>query len=174
MQPLRWAIAVAALTLGPKCAFAQPAEDESAGYTVETVLGGLDNPWGLAIRAGRDKAGPHELFLAESGAGRVIRISTNQPDKVHKAIAGFSVGASTTIPDIRVGPLGLAFLTRTKLIVAGSDGETGKREVRVYALPGDDSTHLNLAADHWPGGELAPGGVRTRRLVHSAGLRPRL
>ncbi len=146
MQPLRGAIAVAALALVAQFALAQPTEDESANFATEMVLSGLDSPWGLAIRAGRDKTGPHELFLAESGAGRVIRVTTAQPGKVHEVVVGFPVSASTTSPAIHMGPLGLAFLTRTKLLVTGVGGDAGQREVRVYVLPGDDA---ELAADSY-------------------------
>ncbi len=74
MRKLSRAIFVVALALAARIAVAQttdylPAEDESASFTVEAVLSGLDNPWGMVIRAGRDPSGPHELFIAESGAG---------------------------------------------------------------------------------------------------------
>jgi hypothetical protein len=146
MQPLQWASAVAALAFVPSFALAQSAEDESANFSTEMVLSGLDSPWGLAIRAGRGKAGPHELFLAESGAGRVIRVTTDQPGKVRDVVVGFPVSASTTSSAIHTGPLGLAFLTRTKLLVTGVGGNAGQREVRVYVLPGDDA---ELAADSY-------------------------
>jgi len=153
MQQLRRAKFVVALVLASRIAVAQttdylPAEDESAGFTAEAVLSGLDNPWGLVIRAGRDPLGPHELFVAESEAGRVIRISTDQPDKIQEAIVGFPVHSLASSPAVRVGPLGLTFLTRTKLIVTGSRGEEGDREVRVYVLPGDNSQLAYDEHDH--------------------------
>lgn len=148
MQSLRWAIAVAVLALAPQFALAQLSEDETSNYATETVLRGLDNPWGLAIRAGRDKAGPHELFIAESGAGRVIRVTTDQPDKVHEAVVGFPVSASTAGPEIRAGPLGLAFLTRTKLIVTGAGDDDSRPEVRVYVLSGDEAALDADSYDH--------------------------
>ncbi len=155
MRKLSRAIFVVALALAARIAVAQttdylPAEDESASFTVEAVLSGLDNPWGLVIRAGRDPLGPHELFVAESGAGRVIRISTDQPDKIEEAITSFPVHPVATSPAVRVGPLGLAFVTRTKLIVTGrqSDQQDGKQEVRVYVLPGDNSRLAYDEQDH--------------------------
>ncbi len=153
MRKLRRANFVVALALASRIVVAQttdylPAEDESASFTAEAVLSGLDNPWGMVIRAGRDTSGPHELFVAESGAGRVIRISTDQPDKIQEAIVGFPVHSLASSPAVRVGPLGLAFLTRTKLIVTGGRREDGKQEVRVYVLPGDNSRLAYDEHDH--------------------------
>jgi hypothetical protein len=61
-------------------------------------------------------------------------------------VTGLDVSASKTLPEVRTGPLGLAFLTRTKLLVTNAGGEAGQREVRVYVLPDDDSP---LAADQF-------------------------
>lgn len=153
MQQLHRVILVVALAVGAQTAAVQsadflPAQDESARFATELVLRRLDNPWGLVIRAGRDPSGPHELFVAESGAGRVIRVSTDQPGKIEEAIVGFPVESLEASPAIRVGPLGLAFLTRTKLIVTGGRNEEGKRDVRVYAMPGDNSRLAYDRHDH--------------------------
>ncbi len=155
MRKLSRAIFVVALAVAARTAVAQttdylPAEDESASFTVEAVLSGLDNPWGMVIRAGRDPSGSHELFIAESGAGRVIRVSTDQPDKIEEAITGFPVHPLASLPAVSVGPLGLAFVTRTKLIVTGgqNDKQDGKQEVRVYVLSGDNSRLAYDEHDH--------------------------
>ena len=51
---------------------AQEAGDETADYLVETVLTGLDDPFGLAVRSGKSKDGFSDLYIAESGALRVV------------------------------------------------------------------------------------------------------
>src|SRR5262245_12415126 len=58
--------------------FADPTDD-SAKYTVETLLTGLDNPYGLVLRPGAPADGPYEIFMSESGAGRILRLSTDKP-----------------------------------------------------------------------------------------------
>jgi len=123
-------------------------DDLSDNYTVEIVLGDLDNPYGLAVRNGKAKTGPHELFLAESGAGRVVRLTTDQPENIAEAIIGFPLSTYDKAPAYRIGPLGLLFLTRTKLIVGGGGLEKGKELVRVYALPIDGSTLTADQMDH--------------------------
>ncbi len=105
----------------------------------ETVVGGLDNPVAVAMRAtGGD------LFVSESGAGRVVRITLGKDAKPEPAITGFPVGPSPDLPDLRVGPLGLAF-TASDYLVVGSGGEgPGKDAVRAFNLPAD---HKPLALD---------------------------
>lgn len=145
---LFFAVAFASLNPGAQSSDFLIADDESSRFTAKTVLNGLDNPCGLAIRPGRDALGPHELFIAESGAGRVIRITTDQPRDVNEAIVGFPLLSFASIPSIRAGPLGLAFLTRTKLIVTGGQSENGKRDANVYVLPGDNSSMTYNEQDH--------------------------
>lgn len=144
---LVWPLVIVSLLVAVMPARAQEAEDKTAEYTVETVVEGLDNPWGLAIRAGREKNGPHELFVAESGAGRVIRVSTDAPQNVAEAVTGLRVEADG-VGGARLGPLGLAFLTRTKLLVSGRGAEDGQQEVQVFVLPGDDAALAAEQVDH--------------------------
>lgn len=151
MQQLARAFYVIALTFGAQGVADLLAQDDSADFKVETVLSGLDNPWGVVLRAGRDTSGPHELLIAESGAGRVIRVSTIEPNKIEEAIIGFPVQPLASAPTVRAGPLGMAMLTRTKLIVTGgrSVGEDDSEpEVRVYVLPGDESRLAYEQLDH--------------------------
>lgn len=116
-------------------AFAFAQGDESANYQSEIVLNELDSPTGLAVREGPVGIGPHELFISESGAGRVFRVSTAQPKKASDAITGFPLG-----------PLGLTLLTRTKLAVC-----SGENVVGVYALPIGGSAITADQADHTVG-----------------------
>lgn len=125
-----------------------PPGNESANYNFETIRKGLDNPWGLAVRGGRSNDGPHELFVAESGAGQVIRILTNHPHELHEAIVGFPVSECKALDSARLGPLGLNFLTRTKLIVTCAEQTTGQEKVAVYVLPGDNTSVSAEAYDH--------------------------
>lgn len=125
-----------------------PLEDESSNYEMETIHNELDNPGGLAIRSGSAKTGPHEIFIAESGAGRVIRVATDEPQQIDEVITGFSQGSFGDDPTYRVGPLGLAFLTRSKLIVAGGSADTGKNTIGVFALPEDGAPLTAVELDH--------------------------
>ena len=141
-----------------------PPDDQSAVYTVEIVLRGLEHPSGLALRKGEKKAGPHELFLAESGAGRVVRVTTSRPENIQETITGFPKGAPGKTPADRTGLLGILFLTRTKLIVCGGGAQENQETVRVYALPTDGSPLTAEQTDHsvglTPGDDRSNGGAR--------------
>ncbi|NOY29565.1 MAG: hypothetical protein GXP28_05130 [Planctomycetes bacterium] len=124
-----------------------PLGDESENYSVEMVLAGLDRPGGVVLRASSAKAGPHELFLAENGAGRIIRIATDRPRKTSEVIVGLSKNSLEGEFFSQIGPVGLAFLTRTKLAVGGG----GQGAVGVYLLPDDGSAVAADEADHTVG-----------------------
>ncbi len=117
-----------------------PPGDESENYQNKIVLNKLDDPAGLVVREGPVGIGPHELFISESAAGRVFRVSTAQPKKTTDAITG-----------LPVGPLGLTLLTRTKLAVCRGGQRADKNVVSVYALPIGGSTVSADQADHTVG-----------------------
>ena len=110
--------------------------DESAGYTVETVYSALDHPEALVVRRHESDQGPHELFIADSGAGRVVKVVTSEPPQASAAVEGFETG-----------PFALVFITRTKLLV-GLRGEA-----RSYPLPLVGATLVAASADHTTRGD---------------------
>jgi hypothetical protein len=128
-------------------AYAEPG-DESAKYVVEKLADDLNNPCGLAVRPSLPASGPHELYFSESGAGRVVRISTDKPAEKTPVITGFPLGKFGDDPAYSVGPLGLSFLTRTKLAVGTGGLGQGEDAVRVYALPADATSLPYDKADH--------------------------
>ena len=86
--------------------------DESADYTVETVCEGLEDPTGLAVRRWSSDEPPHEFFVAESGAGRVRQVLSDEPPQLAVAVEGFPQG----------GPMSLVLTTRTRLLVGSPAG----------------------------------------------------
>ncbi len=128
-------------------AFAEPA-DESSKYTVEKIATDLNNPCGLALRPNLPAGAPYELFFSESGAGQVVRISTDKPAEKTPVITGFPMGKFGDDREYAVGPLGLEFLTRTKLAVGTGGLGNGEDVVRVYALPTDAKSLAYDQADH--------------------------
>jgi hypothetical protein len=126
---------------------AEPA-DESAQFVIKNVQTGLDNPVGLAIRGGAADGGPFELFFSESGGGRVMRLSTDKPDELQPVVTGFPTRMFRRGNEYRVGPLGLAFLSRMKLAV-GLGGGTADVPIAVYNLPeaGQSVAHDAAVAD---------------------------
>ncbi len=125
-----------------------PLGDETENYLVETVLGGLDGPAGLVLRAGSAKAGPHELLIAEGNAGRVVQISTEQPQEVSEVLTGLSQSSFWEDSQQRFRPVGLALLTRSKLVVGGG-GQAGV--VGTYHLPDEGGVVSAGEPDHTVG-----------------------
>ncbi|MEO2044968.1 MAG: hypothetical protein ABGX16_00155 [Pirellulales bacterium] len=145
----------------PQLNFAHPGEVTST-YTVETILDGLDHPCGLTIRPGGPQNVAAELYLAERGAGRILKMATDVPGVVKEVIVGlptleFKNASSDDPPDSTLlnraspevslpgkgGPLGLLFLTHSKLLVY-CPGKSDNQFLNVYLLPTEDSV---LTAD---------------------------
>lgn len=125
--------------------------DESAQNVVETLLSNLDNPVSLALRPGAAAEGPYELFLSESGAGRIVRLATDKPSEITPVVNGFPLGDSGGQASRRVGPLALEFLSPNRLAVGTGGLDSGKELVQVYALPEDKSPLPYDKFDHSAG-----------------------
>jgi hypothetical protein len=152
------------LILASPCLAADPPPagdpvDDSDKYTVETLLVNLDNPAALALRPGAPDEGPFELYLSESGAGRVLRLSTSDPKTTAPVVTDFSVGEMGSDPALRVGPLGLEFISPNRLAVGTGGLATGADLVHVFALPEDKSPLAHDSVDHSAG--PGPAGNRT-------------
>jgi hypothetical protein len=131
--------------------YAEPG-DESDQYNVETILTGLDNPCAIVVRPGASGSAPYELYLSESGAGQILRIKSDAPKEPTPIVTGIPVDsygdAKKDEPEYRIGPLGLAFLTRTKLAVGMAGLPQGEELVVVYSLPTDGSALAYEHQDH--------------------------
>jgi hypothetical protein len=106
--------------------YAEPAADRVA---VETVLSGLTNPCGVTVRPA-ESADRYEIFIADSGTGRVLRIWSDEPTAAD-VISGFEV-ATRARDRFTAGPTGLLFLDRTHLVVGANDSEGAS--VQLYEL----------------------------------------
>jgi hypothetical protein len=112
--------------------FASPLAVAADEIRVETVLSNLRGPSAVAVRQSPGADG-YEIFVAEIGAGRIVRLHSDKPKTSEEAITGFI--ASTDDDDfIRLpGSHGMLFLDANRLVVAGSEGE-GRPFVRLYEL----------------------------------------
>ncbi len=104
----------------------------AADVTVETVLSDLHRPCGIAVRPG-GTADRFELFIAESGAGRVVRWSNRAPQQVAEAITGFEASSAADASS-QTGPHALQFLDPGLLVVGTTQGDGGDL-LRAYELP---------------------------------------
>jgi hypothetical protein len=146
---------------GKASGFAAPA-DESSQFEAAAVVSGLDNPWGLAVRPGAPTEGPWELFISESGAGRVVNWTIGSgTSSATPAITDFPTRTFSQRGAYRVGPLGLDFLTRSKLAVGTGGLGEGKDTVQVYVLPEVGGTLKYDAVDHAVGPVVANTQYKT-------------
>src|SRR5262249_4116843 len=104
--------------------------DEGNKVAIQKLFSGLKTPLAVAVRpsAGGE---PQEVFVAESGAGRVVRFSDDKPKTTTPVITGF---ATTTVDQpFTKGVQSLLFLDRSRLVATGGDGE--RPFARLYELP---------------------------------------
>src|SRR6476659_5086432 len=109
----------ALITLALACAFGSVAIGaDTNAVAVEKVLPGLNNPHGVAIRP--DGNGDvYEVFVAESGAGRVVKIRSDKPEKRIDVVSGFSTKSANDDNLSSPGAHSLHFLDHMRLVVAG-------------------------------------------------------
>jgi hypothetical protein len=111
-----------------------------AGAKVDTLITGLTNPCGVAIRPG-GQGERFEILVADSGAGRVVRAWSNEPNSSADVITGFAV-ATFVDESTKAGPIALHFLDRNHLVVGANAGERGAT-LRVYELA-DEIEELSI------------------------------
>lgn len=94
---------------------------------ITVVLEGLHNPTGIAKQPGTG-----HLFVADSGAGKVIRIVDG---KAQDVITDFTTDIYGKGPQYKIGPLGLAFIDENTLVVADGSKIDKEETINVYAVP---------------------------------------
>jgi sugar lactone lactonase YvrE len=129
--PMKKLLALAAIALA-STATAQDAK-------VETVATGLTNPCGIAIQP---ETG--HIFVADSGAGRIVRIVEG---KIEPVIEGSPKDIYGKGPMYDVGPMGLAFLDKETLVVGDGGYKDGEECLRVYTVPAAGSAPLDYEKD---------------------------
>ncbi len=109
---------------------------------VQKILTGLKDPSGVAVQP--DGAGDkYEVFVAESGAGRIVKVAANEPSKGTTVITGFAHQTAAAGHSSPAGVQSLLFLDHVRLVATGREAD-GKPYARLYELA--DST-VAIAAD---------------------------
>lgn len=134
---------------------------ENMNLKVEVMLEGLYNPSGIAIRPGASGEDA-EIFISDSGHLKVIKVTAAEPDKPSDVITDFPKDVYGKGPMYDIGPLGLAFLNPSTLVVGGGGHVDGEEILRVYKLPEDGSAIKADQMDHHVGplakGEISSSG----------------
>lgn len=134
------------------------AAAEELAPKVTSVVAGLDHPVGLAIQPGSGT-----VFVAESGAGRILRLSSDGAIEVIGGLPTASLGSGGQAG--KLGPLGLAFTDRSLLAVGMTAETADKSPIRIYEIP---IPPAKLAADKLKHGiALAPGDGKKTTAVGS-------
>jgi len=123
--------------------------------TPEVILRELNRPCGIAFRPG-GTADRFDVFIAESGAGRVVRWSAATPGRTVEAVTGFKVSGEFNrfVPQ---GPVALAFLDPGLMVVGASTADGGAL-VRSYELP-EDGARLDATTDQTAARRAAANSV---------------
>jgi hypothetical protein len=140
--------AQAAELVPPKAA--EPRDDASL-YTVETIASGLACPTSLAVRGGASAVAPFQLYVAEAGAARIVRLAAEKDAKATPVIVGFPKVDRGALLGGSIGPLSVAFLTANRLVVGDGGLGDGTDLVRVYSLPEGDAELTFDQVDHSAG-----------------------
>ena len=99
---------------------------------VQKLLTGLNAPTGVAIRPDSGDE-PCEVFVADRGTGRIIKLVSNAPDSRVDIITGFPARAANDNSATSPGIQSLFFLDHTRLVVAGA-GDGGTPFLKLYEL----------------------------------------
>ncbi len=105
----------------------------------EVVMEDLLNPRAVAIQP---ETG--HVFVAESGALRVVRVIDGQTEDV---VVGFSKDYTGKSPIYEIGPLALLFLDRNTLLVGDGGREPGMDQIRVIDVPDVGEPPVELKND---------------------------
>ena len=118
------------------CFAALPGSAIFAADLPQELLGKLQLPCSIAVRP--ESGQPGEIFVADRGAGRILRLNPNQPDHSSTAISGFPVDAADPASVNAAGIQSIYFLDHMRLTVAGG-GADGNFFVRAYELVDADT-----------------------------------
>ncbi|PQO26013.1 hypothetical protein C5Y96_21415 [Blastopirellula marina] len=103
----------------------------------EVILEGLKCPSGVAVQP---ETGT--VFVAETAASQVIRVVDGKAEVVVKDFPADEYGKG---PVYQIGPLGLAFLDKNRLVVGDGSLKDGEEVIRIFDVP--ENGKEALAAD---------------------------
>jgi len=118
---------LALLPVGLSFLFAGDGQANAQDAIPEVIATGLSTPSGVAIQPNTG-----HVFVADSGAGRIVRVIKGNVEAVITDFPGEGYGNG---PTYNIGPLGLLFLDENTLIVGGGGLPDGEDMIRVFTVP---------------------------------------
>lgn len=131
----------AILVAGLVCVLASLSAGRVFGQSPPTptvVQANLNSPWGVAIQPETNL-----VFVAESGAGRVIRMANGAVEPVFTGFATLPAGPGGAV---KLGPTSLAFLAKNELLV-NDGGAPAQPSLRFFAVPDPGQPPVGLAGN---------------------------
>src|SRR5882757_2713795 len=102
-----------------------------AEATVKAIAHGVQHPQDVCIRPEGGQSS--EVFVADRGAGKIVRVLANRPDSVDDVIVGIPKPESDENRSTGRGVQTLHFLDHLRLVIAGTDQENSPF-TRLYEL----------------------------------------
>jgi len=127
-----------------------PMTAQAQDAKVTTVLSNLLNPSGVAVQPGTG-----QLYVADSGALRVLQVDPKDPSKHRSAIKGFSKDIYGKGPMYDIGPLGLVFTDKNTLVVGDGGKVDGSELAYIYSV--ESGNPLEASEAKHTLGPIAPG-----------------
>jgi hypothetical protein len=106
------------------------SSSQAPNVKTETVLHGLVHPCGVAIRPETEY-----VYIADRGAGQILRFAPANPGKSRPAVSGFATSAADSATSSASSSLqAIAFLTNNALAVVSTGSKSGKPEAALCVL----------------------------------------
>lgn len=132
-SPRHTAFCILVFCLSATTAFAA----ETAPSAVQKVATGLKNPCSVAVRPD-GAADQYEVFVADAGAGKVVKFAASNPGKSIDVVSGFTMPQTNNGNGARTGIQSLLFLDHLRLLVTGTDDDE-QPFFQLYELPESDT-----------------------------------
>jgi hypothetical protein len=111
--------------------FAWQAPASGLEPTVVTIAHGLRHPQDICVRP--EGGQPSEVFVADRGARKIIRVIANRPDTVDEVIVDVPVLKTANDQESSGGVQALYFLDHLRLLIAGTEQDDSPF-IRLYEL----------------------------------------
>src|SRR3954465_2364154 len=95
--------------------FASQVPASAAEPTVVTIARGLRHPQDIWVRP--EGGQPSEVFIADRGAGKIIRVIANRPDTIDDMIVDIPVSKAANDQESSGGVQALYFLDHLRLLI---------------------------------------------------------
>ena len=131
---------------------------------IEVILEGLKNPCGVAVQPGSG-----DIFVSDTAAGKIVRVVDGKAEDV---ITGSAQDVYGQGPKYDIGPLGIAFLDRKRLVVGDGGFPDGEEFIRVFEVPDKSQPAISYDQGIKVGALTAEGNRRAEGNLYGVAITP--